>query len=277
MRLLKKYLNRPGNESLRAKMYAAASFLRAQPRPILVYQMSKVGSTSVSRALRAAGYHPLHVHTLAPDGGQDVEVIYDNVDLKPAHYYTERLLRPYLNWTRHQLTVISLVRDPIARHLSAAFQWPHRRSIVPEGVEGARQMIAERLSRPGSMDYTFNWFDEEIKAVLGVDVLRGGFNRTEGYGEYHGSRARVLVVKLERLSELLPTVISDFVRAPTPLQEVRANAGGQKSTGEVYAEVKNTLRLPEATCEDIYGHPWVRHFYTEAEVATFKRRWGGVE
>lgn len=43
-------------------------------------------------------------------------------------------------------------------------------------------MIVKGLSRPGSMDYTFNWFDEEIRDVLGIDVLSRPFNRAAGYG-----------------------------------------------------------------------------------------------
>lgn len=81
----------------------------------------------------------------------------------------------------------------------------------------------------------------------------------------------MLVVKLERLSELLSTVVSDFLGSP--LQNVRANIGRQKDTGNIYAEVKRTLQLPQSVCEEIYGHDWVRHFYTEEEIETFERRW----
>lgn len=49
---------------LRHPALGLVRFLEAQPRPILVFQMGKVGSKSVCAALRAEGLKPLHVHYL---------------------------------------------------------------------------------------------------------------------------------------------------------------------------------------------------------------------
>ena len=271
---VREYLNRPSNAQIQAKVHAAASFIRSQPRPILVYQMAKVGSTSVCRALKAAGFHPLHVHFLTREYHRSVTDMYSDVGIKPTHYYLERLLRPYLTWTNHRLKVISLVRDPIARYVSGAFQWPMSRELGSDRAEEMSRMLAERLSRPEALEYEFTWFDRELKTTLDVDVLGNPFRRDEGYGLYDGPRAQVLVVKLERLSELLPTVVSDFVGAP--LQNVRANVRRQKGKGDLYAEVKRTFQVPAPVCEAVYSHDWVHHFYTEAEIATFTRRWSAA-
>lgn len=268
---IKRYLRTPGKEQLQAKVHATVGFLRAQPSPILVYQMGKVGSTSVCRSLEAVGLHPLHLHFLTDENWEFVRAAYQEVGMKPAHYYTERMLRPYLRWTRHRLKVISLVRDPIARYVSSLFQWPLLREDEANNADAMRADIVDLLSHPNALDYEFTWFDKELKPTFDVDVMQMPFSRDEGYAIYHAPRADILVLKVERLSELLPTVVSDFVG--TPLHTVRANVGREKSAGGLYSDIKRTLQLPTSVCQAVYRHEWVRHFYSPSETRAFLRKW----
>lgn len=269
--ILKRILRRPGNENLQVNLNAAVRFVRAQPSPILLYQMAKVGSTSVCRSLEEAGHHPLHVHCLTAKNQRAMALRYQHIKLKPTHYYVQRLVRPYLTWTPHRIQVISLVRDPIARYLGGLFQWPICRDIVADDVATMRGKIADRLSQSEVLRNGFSWFDQELKQTLGVDVFAEPFDRKNGYRMYRSPRADVLVLKLERLSELLPTIVSDFIG--TPLRSVQANVGRQKRNGVRYAEMKQTLQLPASVCEAIYDHEQIRHFYAEAEIEAFTERW----
>lgn len=145
-------------------------------------------------------------------------------------------------------------------------------TAISSDVERTAHNVAERLAEPATLETgMFTWFDREMKAVFDIDVMARPFDRRRGYGHYDGPRAETLVIKLESLSELLPTVLSDFVDAP--LSEVRANVRSQTKRGEEYAQVKQALRLPEAVLNRIYSHDWVRHFYTQEEIATFRARW----
>jgi hypothetical protein len=265
----------------RYQLYALKEFLRAQPRPILVYQMAKVGSTSVYRSLRAAGLYPLHVHSVTEESCRDGFKFYSRHGATPPiHLYVSLLLRPYLRCTSHRLKVISLVRDPVARYVSKQYQTAEYLSnpdmdnlgAVAGDVERTKQNIREQLAEPGVMDYTFGWFDRQIKAMLDLDVLAEPFDKERGFGLHEGPRVDVLVLKLERLSDLIPTVVSDFVGRE--LQVTRANDRRQTERGDEYARVKSELLLPAATIERIYGHEWVRHFYTQDEIESFRARWG---
>jgi hypothetical protein len=133
-------------------------------------------------------------------------------------------------------------------------------------------MVVEHLSQPSTFEEgMFKWFDREIKAVLNVDVMRKPFDKERGAGQFSGPRADVLVLKLERLSDLLPTVVSDFVGAP--LREVQANVGHRRSSGDQYEYMKKSLQLPESVVRRIYNHDWVQHFYTSEEISALKTRW----
>jgi len=266
------------------RLYAFKEFLRAQLRPILIYQMAKVGSTSVYRSLRSAGLYPLHVHYLTEESVQDgFEFYLRQGATPPIHLYVSRMLCPYLRCTSHNLKVISLVRDPVARYVSRQYQTADYLSnvgadnpdVVTGDVERTRQNIREQLADPGAMDYTFGWFDRQIKTVLDVDVMAEPFDKERGFGLYEGPRADVLVLKLERLSDLLPTVVSDFVGRE--LQVTQANVRRRTKSGEEYARVKRELSLPAETIDRIYGHEWVRHFYTRDEIEAFRSRWGAEQ
>jgi len=262
------------------QLYALKEFLRAQPRPILIYQMAKVGSRSVYRSLRAAGLYSLHVHRVTEESRLDgFEFHLRHGVVPPIHLYVSQMLRPYLRYTSHSLKFISLVRDPVARYVSNLYQKEEYLSdagsglgIVTSNVEQTRQNVREQLADPGTMDYTFGWFDRQIKAVLDIDVMRKPFDKERGFKLYKGPRAEGLVLKLERLSDLLPTVVSDFVGRE--LQVTRANVRRQTKRGKEYARVKSELSLPTATIDRIYGHEWVHHFYTRDEIESFRSRWG---
>ena len=268
---VKKFLADLSNEK-RNQIYALKEFLRAQPRPILIYQMAKVGSTTVYQSLRNAGVNPLHVHSISDTARTNgFEYYRSHGEAPPIHLYVSRLLKPYLKLTSHRVKVITLVREPIARYISGLRQMARFSGVFSHSISQIQERIVERLSDPEEMEYIFGWFDQEIKNVLGVDVMNRSFDRKQGFQFLEGPRADVLVLKLERLSDLLPTVVSDFVGVP--LQEERSNVGHRKERGDKYSQVKQSLQVPEPIRNRIYSHKWVRHFYTEEEISSFNDRW----
>ena len=261
------------NRDLRNQIYAVKELVLAQPRPILVYQMAKVGSMSVYRALRAAGLRPLHVHSIIDDISPDTRALHTSVG-EPigTHVLVGRLLSPYLRWTSHRISVISLVRDPVARYISKLYQMPELYPFVRADAVDAARIIAERMEQPEEIDAeVFTWFDREIKHRFEVDVMAEPFDRERGFGTYRGPRADVLVIKTENLTELLPTVVSAFVGAP--LQALRANVGQERADGNDYGRVLASLKLADGVASRVYDHAWVRHFYTAQERSAFKERW----
>lgn len=269
---LRRRIGRMENRPLRNRIYAVKSFIQSLPTPILVYQMAKVGSTSMCKSLRASGLSPLHIHFLTRKKLRRLFEHHERTPPPPVHLFVSQLLRPYLKRTSHRLKVITLVRDPVTRYVSGQFQSPERSGMVGLGVEEATRTIVRRLSEPDAMEYTFGWFNRELKATFGADVMAAPFHRKQGFGRCRGPRVDVLVLKLEKLSELLPTIVSSFVG--TSLQEVRANVGSEKKNGDLYSAVRARLQLPESTLRAIYDSHWVRHFYTLQEVRAFKAKWG---
>lgn len=257
--------------ALRRARHAAFRVLRAR-HPLLVYQMGKVGSATVVAALEAAGLEPLHLHFLGRQAAAARRSYRDRGLPLPYHFHLERALGMRLRWTRERVRIVTLVRDPIARQISSAYQTRERDDYPTADAPGMRKRLEDELSAPDALDYCYRWFDDEIAEVFGVDVLAQPFDRHAGFSICRGERAEVLVLKLERLDALWP-VLESFVGCE--VAPARANVRSRQSGGETYVPVRDALRLPRARLAELYDHRWVRHFYREDEVAGFVERWSG--
>lgn len=245
---------------------------RSYPDPVLVYQMAKVGSTSVTKSLKAAGINPLHVHYINPDVRRVNRRKYIEAHKPiPYHFHIGYWLYWYLKVTSEDLRVITLVRDPIARHVSAAFQNIRLGTIHRDDAQLAARQLEEDLRSAEGVRYAFAYFDREMEPVLGVNPAEQSFNREQGFGICKGRRATVLTLKLERLSTLISGVVSEFMEAD--LEPVRANVKRKSDIGDYYTAVKREFDMDRDSLREIYDHPWVKHFYTEKEVNSFIEKW----
>lgn len=250
------------------RIRAATEVIQALPDPVLVYQMSKVGSSTVQETLHEAGIPPLHVHFVDAEHWEKASDLYtEKNEPLPHHFHTGRLVRLWLNCASRQVRVVTLVRDPIARYVSGAFEVGRLKGVPTGEFENALRVLREQLTEEGVLRYPYRWFDWEIKPVFGVDVLEHPFNREKGVGRIRQDHVDILILTLEQLSERIPTVLSDFVGAPLSLRKSRVRKE------QTYVRVKRHLTLPEPTVRRLYDTEWMRHFYSPHHIERFVRRW----
>jgi hypothetical protein len=274
---------RPWVHGWRARR-AAAALDAGVDAPVLVYQMGKVGSASVLRALESAGRPALHVHSLAPErvarAGALHRRAYGRFGVGYAWYVgravSERLCAAAPG---RRFRVVTLVRDPIAREVSGLFQSPqlHADGLVDArgrfDVERVLAVLTARLCADDACRYAFEWFDLELRAVLGVDALAAPFPRERGYALLEGERATALVLRTEDLDRTLAPGLRELLGIEPPAADGRANVRDAGAGGGAYREVLRRLRLPRAAAQRIYAHPFVRHFYPDSMIEAFLLRW----
>jgi hypothetical protein len=262
------------------------STLRRQPA-VLVYQMAKVGSTSVVRALRGSRPRPrvFHVHTLTAGGVAAMEHFYRHagVPALPAagHLLVSRYLRVQLarGLAPGRWKVVTMVRDPIARNLSLIFQLGRR--LIPdfEAHCDAGRLdpveIVERFARryPAQVD-CLRWFQDELATVFGVNPFAHSFDHAAGFQAYRGPTVDVLLIRTEDLDRCGEVALRGFLGLGG-FRRRRANVGLHRSNGRRYAELLARLRLPADYVDRVYDDARVRHFYTADELNRFRTRWCG--
>ncbi|HEY5658239.1 MAG TPA: putative capsular polysaccharide synthesis family protein [Myxococcota bacterium] len=257
----------------------------ADPPPVLVYQMGKVGSSTVARVLRAAAYPDLHVHSLEPE---TLRRVYEEQRRAGGRFsvgYTWHLSRAVQARLRClgdtcRVSVITLVRDPIAREVSALFQSPTVQGAALLGADGAldaQRAVASlraRFSKKDACWWVFDWFQSEIGATLGVDVMAAPFPRERGWGIVEGARASGLVLRTEDLDRTLAPALRAFLGIEVgDVTRHRSNVRSETRDAARYGDVLSGVRLPRDAVERIYAQPFVRHFYPQPMLDAFIARW----
>ena len=190
----------------------------------------------------------------------------------PYHKVLEQRVGAFLQDSDARVRIVTLVRDPIARAVSGSYQTAWRHDTDTADAESMRDSITRKLSKTNALSYCYNWFDEEVKAVFGIDVMAAPFDPEVGHQQLSGPRADLLLLKLEKLDRLWP-VIGAFVGRD--LAAVHSNVRSRAQDGESYRQVQSRIALPDARLRALYDHPWMHHFYSPQEIDAFVAKWSG--
>jgi hypothetical protein len=266
--MVKKLLKSVLPEPLRKTAKAANTIWSQLPDPVLVYQMSKVGSSTVSTSLRNAGIRNLHVHFVGEHWSKSAQHHRERGDELPQNLYRGWVLRHWLRVRTTQVKVITLVRDPVARKLSSAFQLRrYNPDLSVDDASAAKRWLRENIDFDESPPYESVWFDREIKAVFDIDVYKYPFDPEKGYTRIQTPQADILVLRLEDLDALIPSAVSDFVGAQLTVERTNTRSD------DTYQTIKRTFTLPPSTLEQIYSQRMTQHFYSDREIEAFIDSW----
>ena len=266
-----------------ARRKAKIAFSHPILPPVLIYQMGKVGSSTIHRSLLDTTHadQVLKLHFLSHDLPNRKRKYkkagrYPYVDHVYLGVSTRRILNKYKD---KPIKIISLLRDPIAIVISALFQNPHlaKKSITTDrgGIDPvkATDYINHMLHNPDTFSYIYGWFDKELKTVFDIDVFANPFPVKAGHTLYTKDNAEALVIRLEDLSEKGPEAISAFLCLEKPLKLQKGNLRSDSKSAEAYNEVLREIYLSPALCQEIYSSRFVKHFYSEKMIQEFMLKW----
>jgi len=296
---LKKYCSKAIARLMEINYYSARGFYkymlnrshqRYKGSPLLIYQMGKVGSTTVQASLRSLELDmPIyHTHILTKERISETEL------KRKKFFRTERysyLKRPWLNQfllkqiesssSAKKWKIVTLTRDPIARNISTFFEnleikvtnsaeeyeiksdyYDIKPIIVNlDNIQKLSDLYFDRLNH----DTPLVFFDRELKSVFGVDVFASEFPKSEGYKIYKSEKAEVLLIRLENLSHCFKEAFKKFLNINNLTLE-NTNIGKAKVYASIYKKLKETIHLPDNYLDKFYYSKYMRHLYTNMEV-----------
>ena len=259
-----------------------------QRAAVLIYQMGKVGSTTIDASLEQAelALSIYKAHFLSDEGIAHGEKFHQETLKVPwhetPHIQTSQHIREQIrsddsiNWK-----IITLVREPISREISEFFQYFH--SMYPELLDDAGNIVNEaralRILQTKFMfynpetNYTCRWFDMEMRNMFGLDVYAYPFDHDSGYTVVQQGNIDLLMLRLENLNETMGDAIGRFLNLPTPLKMVKANQRSEQQRGHLYRKVIQEFAISESLCRKIYGSRYAQHFYSPTEIERLIKRW----
>jgi hypothetical protein len=268
-------------------------------RPLLlVYQVGKVGSQTFEATLRNAlpGHLIYRPHFLSsqrvawarsqldsqilPDSAKDS--VRHGIELANLLRHTVRVrchLRT-LGMKVAKINIITGVRDPVALRLASIFQNHKRYFARVEEIDatGCENLLLGRVqdkelqeSLAWALRSIHEWFDTELKQMIGLDVYEMTFPREKGYCIYENRFARVLVYRFENLQSL-ELMIEEFLGLKVPAI-LNTNLSSTKEYASQYEAVRREMRLPDTFLEDQYNTKLATYFYSKEERKQFAARW----
>ena len=244
---------------------------------ILVYQMGKVGSTSLAKAL---GEHAIQIHNFFPENDPCARKPFYRGSLRRRtvdglfFYVIRRAVR-----ARRKLKIVTLVRDPIGRNVSMYFQHLHywlayyfsEVRADRDGREGIGTLV-DCFRETFDHRYPLDWFDKELKRLTRVDVYEYAFDSTKGCAEIKHGGVDVLIVQTEKLPACWH-IVEAFCGRKLELRE--DNRAELKWYGALYSEFLNRYSLRADEIDAIYSSKFATFFFSEAARADLGRRWLG--
>lgn len=174
---------------------------------VAVHTMGKVGSTSVVRALRAAGVDALHTHHLGLAGlqrqalrGRTLRRI-ENSRTLIGHILDGRPVK-----------LITLVRDPIARNVStylASLRNAAKRD--PSILAADPGALAEAFAAFDQLREPVTWWHEHLQDPLDVDVFSTPFDPAAGTVEITRPHLALLVMRTDIDDDAKARAVERFI------------------------------------------------------------------
>jgi len=215
--------------------------------PVLVYQFGKVGSSSLHDSL--APQWPgvvVHTHSLKERDGESAEMA---------------IARDTLRQRSERVFIITTVREPIGRNISAFFQNFERETGVPENRNQtiSIQRLIELFLASFPHDMPLTWFDQHFKDTTGIDIFQYEFPRL-GIQIIREGKIDLLLM----LSEIPDWLKEIAVKRLLGLDEFRihsANVSNEKPYAATYRAFLQSFIAPEWYLRKMYGSRFFQHFY----------------
>lgn len=238
---------------------------------ILIYQFGKVGSTSLSESLSNHGFKNLYqVHRILPKNIYEVKQEYIKHGIKPLKETIGKKAREKLMDKNLKIKIITPIRFPIQRNVSAFFE-NFKRFFGAEYKKGAHININE-LEKIFLDNYKhevpLEWFDKEFKKTTRIDVYKHNFPKTKGWDRYKKNNIEALILKSELPDNQKELIVGDFL-CTKKFSIIKTNLTSNKPYKGIYKNLLRKISFAECYIDKLIDSKFVRHFYSNKEVVKY--------
>jgi hypothetical protein len=248
---------------------------------VAIHQMGKVGSRSLVAAVDDLEIWPtFHTHVLnvteneALDPDNEPKSFERHAEV-PDHIWAARELRSRFLEEGRPIAIITAVREPIARNVSAFFQ--NLEGFVAEGKISGEDPdeLYELFQRTYPHRQPQKWFENELNDPLGVDVFATPFP-DEGFAMIDAEPHQILIIKTSIDDEQKSAALSTFLGVPgltVPRVNITTRKAKRSGRASLLERFKQRVGQDTAYLDRMLDLRVAKHFLTEQERTEVRERW----
>ncbi|WP_417558838.1 putative capsular polysaccharide synthesis family protein [Mesoflavibacter zeaxanthinifaciens] len=234
--------------------------------PVIVYQMGKVGSSTLKNSLEENDIPALHIHRYFFKNTERPNTL----KLLPHKLKNRVVFNRFLKGDK--VKIITFYRDPLSRNISSFFQNLDVYFKTSEFENLDYKILEERFNKAINLhDTPNNWFDLEFKKKLNIDVFKYPFNKQKGYTLISKGNIEVFLCVTNKINHL-ETELGDFLELDD-FKLNNSNIGDKKWYKDLYIEFKERYKPTTKMLDTLYGSNTINHFYNDDEINRMKSRW----
>lgn len=190
-------------------------------------------------------------------------------------------IRNLLNSLKGNIKIFTMVRDPLAQKISVVFQMKEfleiefgttdLQEIFNRILCYNKNILSEEFLPYIGVNSDFELWFNEMKNVFGIDIFEYNFDIERGYSIIKKDNIEILVLKLEKISEL-NKIIGNFIN----IEDFKLNTfndASHKNYKDNYEIFQKTFKIPENYFQKIYKNKYIEHFYSPDEINNFRDKW----
>jgi len=246
---------------------------------VFIWQMGKVGSSALAESIEKLDvYSVFHFHHTNADTIQKVVRAKGDAGVEiPKDLRLSQMLLDIMSAIKSQkndkIFVISAVRDPIARNISAFFQ---NLNIFAPDVDFSSGRDAQKVREIFMATYSHGiptgWFDREILHTAGIDIYETPFDHDEGALRMSEAPFELLVLRAEDADSKKSAALNELL-GRTDIVLEKHNVSRRKKYANLYSAFMDGLAFDTDFLSAQYDTPFCRHFYTDDELTSFQKQW----
>jgi len=243
-------------------------------KSVIVFTMGKVGTLTVCNSLREIGYKHVHPHSLRYT---KPGIHFIKVRLSPKRkifYFIKTLLKRlkvfFWKLFKPEILIITGVRDPFTRNISAFFEQVHYIGGIQKNDSPAQ--VEELFNNTCDFSAPLHWFDREILKVTGIDVFEFPFDKENGIALIEKGKYRILVYRVDKLNGLKKE-FSQFIDDQS-FEILTTNSSVDGDYIHELDALKKTYKYRSDITSEFALSKYMRHFYSQEEIDRLVSQYG---
>ena len=234
----------------------------------IIYQMGKVGSSSIKYSLEKSKLNPLHIHRYY------ITNIETSIGINPRllfSMYRKKIFFFYLIKFK-KVKIISFYRDPIKRNISSFFQNLKFYFSKNELKKIQYNDLEKKFNQLSNIHQTPNlWFHSEFNSSLNLDIFNHTFNKEKGFKIIKEKNIEIFICRTDKIN-LLSKELGAFLEIDN-FEIINTNIGSQKWYKDLYLEFKENYVPSKEMINFLYDSDTCNYFFTINEINEMKNIW----